>query len=272
MNSDIQRLKKITKFLKESYGYDINLKAISKDKAKEMMKRTSSKITKLKESNSSQREIDRLTLVLESLKLWTESPIQTVLTKPVTEGLDDSDVEEAKVILAAQELSDQLQKMVETIAQMQVQDLMPIVDAMKADIGTTEAETFSSSVDSVLSELLDAAKSAKDGVTNAILAAQGQAPTDMDSEMGGDMDMDMDMDSEMSGDMDSEMGDEFGGDDAMAGPEDEPLGREMKESSKSTKKDSLDVFEAMLKDIQENANDGKVTVRDLKSALAKFRS
>lgn len=263
MNSNANKLKKISRFLKESYDYDLNLDALTHKKARAMIAHTTSKIAQLKENNASRTEIDRLTLVKESLRLWTVSTVQSELTQPVLEGLDDADVEEAKVILAAQELSDRLQKMVEDIAQMQVQDLMPIIDAMKADIGTAEAEQFNVSVEGALSNLLDAAKTAKDDVSNAILAAQGQAPTDMDGGMGDDMggapDIDMDMgDEEM-------VDDEFGGDEAMAGGDENPLGREMKG-------ESLAVFDQMLEDIQSKVVEGKVSVSAVQDALKKFRS
>ena len=273
MNSDTQKFLKIMKFLKESYNYNLNVDALTESKVNRMLISTAKKVHKLKESKKDQRTLDRLNLLSEGLKMWKVASVQSELTAPVVkEGLEDSAVDEAKVILAAQELSDQLQKMIETIAQMQVQDLLPIVDAMKSDIGPNEADLFSTSVDAALGALLDAAKGAKDEVQNAIMAAQGQQPTDMEGgygdEMGGDMDMGMggDMDMGMGGEEEYGMDDEFAGADVAAGPEDEAVGRALKA-------EAVEVFDAMLEEIQSKVDGtGRVKQSDMKAAFSKYMS
>ena len=181
-------------------------------------------------------------MIAESLDLWFEANIQTELTDMVAEGLDDESMEEAKVILAAKELSDKIQGMIEDAAKMQVQDLLPIVDAMKAELGADEAEAFSQQADAALGGIVESLKSGKEEYDGAVSAAQGQAPaTDMDNfDMDGDLDpadggidgmdvdMDMDVDADIEGGGDMEVDDEFGGDDANIGGDD-PTGREMKD-------------------------------------------
>jgi hypothetical protein len=139
----------------------------------------------------------------------------------------EDELEQAEVLLAAQELVDELQGMVEDVAEMQVQKLMPIVDAMKEQVGFEQAEAYNAAADAALGALLDQMKVAKESVENATLAARGQAPaapapTDMaaDPEAPSDADMDVDID----------MGDEFDGDNAAAG-EDNAIGRELKGES-----------------------------------------
>jgi len=53
-----------------------------------------------------------------------------------------------------------------------------------------------------------------------------------DEELGGEFDAELDLDGDVDIDVDGELGvgDEFGGDEAMAGLEDEPLGRAKKEA------------------------------------------
>jgi len=233
------KLDKLTQALKENYDYNLNFDDMTADRAKLMAARAREMVEENKDIN---KRI-KLSMIAESLDLWFEANIQTELTNMVAEGLDDDSMEEAKVILAAKELSDKIQGMIEDAAKMQVQDLIPIVDAMKSELGADEAEAYSDAADMALAGLVDALKNAKDQYDDAISAAQGHEPaTDMDNfDMdgddleGGDMDdmgnePDMDDMSDMS-DMDSvddDADDEFAGDDTAIGG-DEPTGREIKD-------------------------------------------
>ena len=138
--------------------------------------------------------------------------------------LFEQDLDQAELVLAAKDMGDRLQKMAEDLASMQVEDLMPLVAAMKEQMGPEKAGAFESSADSALSGALDSVKSAKESHDNAVLALQGEAPpeTDMDMEepapdMGGEISMD-----EPAPEM------EIGDEEAMAGAEGEPEGREIK--------------------------------------------
>lgn len=224
------KLQKLTQALAENYDYDLKLDGMTGDRAQRMAEKAREKVNENRDVN---KRI-KFAMIAESLELWMQANVQTELTSIVAEGLDDESMEEAKVILAAKELSDKIQGMIEDAAKMQVQDLLPIVDAMKSEIGTAEADAFSSAADTALAGLVDALKASKEEYDNAIAGAQGQAPaTDMDNfgmddgdELGGDMEVDMDaMDDDGEGDMEL---DDFGGDETEMGG-DEPTGREMKD-------------------------------------------
>jgi hypothetical protein len=223
------KLQKLTKALAENYDYNLDLDRMTMDRAERLSDRAREKVAETKDLN---KRI-KLNMIAESLDLWMQANVQTELTAfNLKEGLDDESMEEAKVILAAKELSDKIQGMIEDAAKMQVQDLLPIVDAMKAELGAEQAEAYNSAAEAALGTLVDSLKSSKEEYDNAIKAAQGEAPaTDMDNfDMGGDMD---DMGDEMDTDMD-DMGDEFADDDEFAGDDatvggDEPTGRELKD-------------------------------------------
>lgn len=224
------RLNKITRALSENFDYELDFDGMTPTRAQRMMERAEQQIAN---SNNTNHRV-KLGLIAESLDLWMQANVQTELTEIVAEGLDDDSVEGAKVVIAAQELTDSIQGMIEDAAKMQVQDLLPIVDAMKTEIGAAEAEAFSSAADSTLGALVDALKTAKEGMESAISAAQGNEPAvdmdnfdaDGDAEMGGEIEVDMDAMGDDGDDI--EIGDEFGGDDGeIAG--DEPSGRELKD-------------------------------------------
>lgn len=226
------KLKKLTKALAENYDYDIDFDSMTPARAERLAERARKKVSENRDVN---KRI-KFAMIAESLDLWMQANVQTELTGfNLKEGLDDESMEEAKVILAAKELSDKIQGMIEDAAKMQVQDLLPIVDAMKSEIGGAEADAFASAADSALAGLVETLKSSKEEYDNAIRAAQGETPgNDMDNfdldsgddEGIGDMEVDMDaMDDEM-GDDDMDL-DDFGGDETEIG--DDPTGREMKD-------------------------------------------
>jgi hypothetical protein len=229
-------LDKLTRALAENYDYNLKFTGMTRERARRMADKARARVAEHKDLN----QRIKFNMIAESLDLWMQANVQTELTSMVAEGLDDESMEEAKVILAAKELSDKIQGMIEDAAKMQVQDLLPIVDAMKSEVGSAEADSFATAADAALAGLVEALKGAKTEYDNAIGAAQGQAPaTDMDGmggmdDLGGDMGGDeMGSDMDGMGDMDDMgddigMDDEFGGDDANAG-EDDPTGRAMKD-------------------------------------------
>lgn len=220
--NDSSRLEKITRALSENFNYEIDFDKMTPVRAQKMMERAN--VNRDISNNTNQRV--KLGMIAESLDLWMKANVQSELTDVVAESIDDDSVESAKVVIAAQELSDKVQGMIEDAAKMQVQDLLPIVDAMKTEIGSAEADAFSSSADSALGQLVDSLKSAKEGIDDAIAVAQGESPgVDMDSFDDDDIDMDVDMDIDAD---DLEMPDEFGGD-AGEIADDEPTGRELKD-------------------------------------------
>jgi HD-GYP domain-containing protein (c-di-GMP phosphodiesterase class II) len=142
--------------------------------------------------------------------------------------LMEQDLDQAEVVLAAKAMIDKLQGMAEDLAEMSVEELMPIVDAMKASFGIDMANQFSANAESILAPALDVVKQARDGMDNAVLGLTGEGPSpDMAMAPGPEMGMEpvgepgMDI---MPGE------DEFAGADVAAGAMDEPTGRIPKES------------------------------------------
>lgn len=215
-------LHKLTRVLAETYDYTLDFTNMTNKKAYSMIKKCQSRLDETRDLPNRLK----YKIIAESLDLWMQANIQTELTSMVAEGLDDESMEEAKVILAAKELSDKIQGMIEDTAKMQIQDLIPIVDAMKSEIGTAEADAFSAAAEAALGGLVETLKAAREEYDGAIRAAQGETPgVDMDMDIDGEIGID-DVDMSAMGD-DSGIDDEFGGDDAEIGG-DSPTGRELK--------------------------------------------
>ena len=233
LNSASHNVDKINSILANTFGHTVDISEMSTDSLERMLTATDAKITQIKESNSTYWEnpqYNKLHLISHSLRTYINEVAPTRSAGTVkTKVKEAADLEQAEVLLAAREMVDKVQKMVEDLAEMQVQELMPIVDAMKEQIGFEVAEAYNSAAEAALGAFLDQAKAAKEAMENATLAASGEqvaaaAPTDMG------MEPEMDMGDEPMGDMDMDMGDDFEADPAAAG-EENPVGREMKAES-----------------------------------------
>ena len=234
LSSATHSVSKLNNVLEKTFGHSVDLAGMTTESLGRMWTATKTKMEAIKESDMTYWEnpqYNKLNLIQHQLSTYLNevAPARTdgkPMKKKIKESkLMEDELASAEVLLAAQELVDKLQKMVEDIAQMQVQELMPIVDAMKNEVGFDVAEQYNAAADAALAALLAQSKTAKEELENATLQAQGKptnnaAPT----EMGMGMDMDMDMEPEM------DMTDEFGGDPAAAGPENNS-GRELKAES-----------------------------------------
>ena len=227
LNSASHNVGKINRILSQTFNHNVNLGEMSTDSLNRMLTATTAKIATIKESNLTYWEnaqYNKLKLIEHSLKTYIEevAPARKdgKRAKMKESIVMEQDLDQAEVLLAAKELVDKLQKMIEDVAAMQVQELMPITDAMKYQLGFEIAEQYNTAADAALGGLLDQLKSAKTTLDNATLQASGQpvngpSPTDMGTELATADDL----------------GDEFGGDDAAAGAPN-PVGRELKAESR----------------------------------------
>ena len=155
----------------------------------------------------------------------------------------EAETDQAESLIAAKSFSQELQDMVETLGRLVNESLPAVSEQMRDAYGADVASGFEDQVASTLNGVMDSLRNSKQEIDNSVSTiADGGAPSvsnDMDNysdeELGGefDADADLDLDSDVELDLgDAELGDEFGGDDAAAGAEDEPLGRAKKESIK----------------------------------------
>lgn len=115
-----------------------------------------------------------------------------------------SEVQQAQVVLAAQDLVDRIQKMLEDTSEMQFKDLPALVDSMKNDIGTEQATQFNTTVGSTLGTLVQNLQQAKQGMDEAIGVVTGQdsitvpgADADVGADAGAELDADLSLDANL---------------------------------------------------------------------------
>jgi hypothetical protein len=102
-----------------------------------------------------------------------------------------SEVQQAQVVLASQDMVDQVQKMSEQISAMQFKDLPALVDQIKNEVGTDQAMQFNTDATAALAGLLQNLQGAKTQLEAALGVVTGQAPTVPGADMGADLGVEM---------------------------------------------------------------------------------
>jgi hypothetical protein len=95
-----------------------------------------------------------------------------------------SEIQQAQVVLASQDMVDQVQKMSEQVSAMQFKDLPALVDQIKNEVGVDQATQFNGDASAALSGLLQNLQGAKQQLEAALGVVTGQAPTVPGADMG----------------------------------------------------------------------------------------
>lgn len=139
--------------------------------------------------------------------------------------VENEEVEKSQVVLAAQDMVDSVQKMIEQVSDMLVKELPALIDSIQSEIGVNESEQFSSQASEALTALtatLTQSKTSLQGALNAITGQGGDMAGDAfgggeEAGLDGADDMGMGGDDEMGMGADAGMGD-MGGDEMGAAP------------------------------------------------------
>ena len=98
-----------------------------------------------------------------------------------------SEVQQAQVVLASQDMVDQVQKMSEQVSAMQFKDLPALVDNIKNEVGVDQATQFNGDASAALSGLLQNLQGAKQQLEAALGVVTGQAPQVPGEDLGAEL-------------------------------------------------------------------------------------
>lgn len=219
---------KLNKVVESRFGYAIDFDKLTFKKAYRIASGLGESIEKIKrthgaaavEQNASYME---MVMVRESIHRW----MQENRTQYITE----SELAKSEAILAAKDIVDSIQDMLEKISKMQSEQMPALLDTIRDQIGSEQAEAFKSSMTPLLSDLmgqLTTARETADTSSRQLAGEQVAQPMGMGGDMGmaGGMPGEAPAPAAPASDMDAEpAGDEFAATDAAAGGVEE-LGRE----------------------------------------------
>jgi hypothetical protein len=160
-------------------------------------------------------------MVRESIHRW--------MTENHTKYITESEMAKSEAILAAKDMVDSVQDMLEKVSKMQSEQMPALLDTIRDQIGSEQAETFKTQMTPLLGELmtqLTTARETADGASRGLAGEQVAQPMGM----GGAAPMpgaEGGMPPAPGAEAPEAPEDEFAGTDAAAGGAEE-LGRELR--------------------------------------------
>jgi len=129
--------------------------------------------------------------MVASVAMMPQQTMENRLRRNLYRTLRESEIQQAQVVLASQDMVDQVQKMSEEISSMQFKDLPALVQQIKDQVGVDQAMQFNTDATAALAGLLQNLQGAKQQLEQALGVVTGQAPMvpgqdGMDTGMGSE--------------------------------------------------------------------------------------
>lgn len=216
--------KKINKVMESRFGVKIDYDNLNFPKAYVLAQGLTENLEKIKHSHGvhvaeKNPKYMELLMVREGLHRWmVENKQQLVM---------ESEMGKSQAILAAKDMVDSIQDMLEEVSKMQNEQMPALLDTIRDQIGMEQADAFKASVEPLLAEMstqLSTARGTADNAARTLAGEQVAAPMGMGGMGGapavGGMPGEMPP-ADMNSDMDT---DSFAATDAASGPNE--VGRE----------------------------------------------
>ena len=128
-----------------------------------------------------------ITKQISQLQQQQNNPMAMAESRRQRRLREASEIQQAQVVLASQDMVDQVQKMSEQVSSMQFKDLPALVDQIRNEVGADQATQFNGDASAALSVLLQNLQGAKQQLEAALGVVTGQAPQVPGEDMGAEM-------------------------------------------------------------------------------------
>ena len=218
--------KKINKLMESRFGFAINFDSLTVEKAESLSETISANLNKIRHSvdlhtaERNPRYMELLT-VQESLNTWLNERRQQLV---------EGEVGNAEVLLAAKNMVDSVQDAIEKVGKMQNEQLPQLLDSIRDQIGSEQADGFKNAVGETLATLMQNLQSAREGVDSGVRILSGEQVDNPMSMPGDQADLsgsDTDLPPPPTSDLDQDETDGFAASDAATGGAEE-LGRKLR--------------------------------------------
>ena len=235
--SNQPRAEKINKVVESRFGFKIDYQNLTFKKAYGIVQGLNETLDKARRTHGvhtaeQNPKYMELFMVRESLNRWMVENKQQLI--------NESEMAKSEAILAAKDMVDSIQDMLEKIGKMQNEQLPALLDTIRDQIGDQQAEQFKGSVTPLLQQLSQTLQQGRETADTAARQLTGEGGEDMG--LGGGMGGGEELGGGMGGAPAPAMGgdelgggDEFGATAAAAGGTDE-LGRERRGGLEEAKK------------------------------------
>jgi hypothetical protein len=219
----VKSTRKINKLLESRFGFAINYSNLTVEKAEKLSETIAANLNKIRHSvvlhtaETNPRYMELLT-VQEGLNTWLEEH---------RTQLNEGEVANAEVLLAAKDMVDSVQDAIEKVGKMQNEQLPQLLDSIRDQIGSEQAEAFKGAVGETLNTLMQNLQAAREGVDNGVRVLSGEQLDNPMAMPGDDLSGSTELPPAPGSDLDADETDGFGATDAATGGAEE-LGRELR--------------------------------------------
>jgi len=175
--------------LKENFDVDLKVSKLTKNQTVTMLNKVRGLIEDAKgakDFGSAYPSYMKLLFTEQALKEHYKVAPEAPRTKVIVEN---EEVNRSQVILAAQDMVDSVQKMLEEVSDMIVKEMPALVDSVQTEIGVNEAQAFDQTAGQALSELQQSLTSVKGQLDQALSGITGGEVVDA---FDGDVDVAVD--------------------------------------------------------------------------------
>lgn len=179
-----QQSKQTAKVFESYFGQSVPFDHLSRSQTRTMLNR----VRNLIREHRAQPEFHKSEQNPAYLKLVVMEQGLSARLKETDMLREASEVQQAQVVLAAQDMVDKMQKMLEEVSAMQFKDLPALVDSIKNEVGQQQANQFNADATAALTGLMQNLQGSKQQLDAALGVVTGQdmgAP--MDAGMGADL-------------------------------------------------------------------------------------
>ncbi len=175
--NDLDTSKVAQKALKANFNFDLDTSKLDRNSTKRMMERVYGLIKEAKDSpnfyaNEKSPTYMKLMFMAEALNEHYKS------FKTPRIVVENTEVQKSEVILAAQDMINSVQKMIEEVNDMLVKELPALTDSIQAEIGVNESAAFNQSASQALTTLNQTLSQSKTDLQTALNQMTGQGASD----------------------------------------------------------------------------------------------
>ena len=213
-----QKTKRLNRVMESRFGFSIDYDNLTYAKAQRLSAALGESLNVIRKSYGAHTaeknpKYMEMLMVREGLTEWINQH----------ETLLEGELETAEAVLAAKDMVDSVQDMITDASKMMNEELPPLLDTIRDQIGTAQADSYKQTVTAALQGLMDSLNGARDALDNGARVLAGEQPDQAMSmgvgqELPGQLppaDLDSDLDAEDDG---------FAATDAAAGSDE--LGRD----------------------------------------------
>lgn len=157
--------------LRENYSVDLDVGKLDITRTSTMLKKVRALLGELRESSHSDKQ-SRMKLVFMEQAL--SAHLSSLRARAARVVFENEEVDKSQAVLAAQDMVDTVQKMMEQVSDMLVKELPALVDSIQSDIGVNEGEQFNQQVSEGLKALQDALTQSRTTLSGALGMITGQ--------------------------------------------------------------------------------------------------